>query len=223
MKSLDLANVDGLIWDMDGVLVDISQSYREAIRLTASYFLQRNVTVQEVDTVKNMVGMNNDWDATYKLIDNNTIAYDDVKNYFQQLYLGTKTYPGLIDKESLLLTKEQLGQIKRCFKKMGIATGRPRAELDYVLKKNTLADVFDVTVAMEDTPNQKPDPDPLLRAKQLLQINNPVYIGDSPSDVVAAEKAGMACLFIGEKQLGTIQFPTSLAVAEFLLCQDKQT
>jgi len=32
---------DGLIFDMDGVLVDVSQSYREAIRQTAGYFLKR--------------------------------------------------------------------------------------------------------------------------------------------------------------------------------------
>jgi len=34
---------DGLIFDMDGILVDVSKSYRETIRQTAGYFLKRNV------------------------------------------------------------------------------------------------------------------------------------------------------------------------------------
>ena len=36
---------DGLIFDMDGVLVDVSKSYREAIRQTTSYFLKRSILI----------------------------------------------------------------------------------------------------------------------------------------------------------------------------------
>ena len=98
---------DGLIFDMDGVIVDVYRSYREAIRQTASYFLKRNVSMSEVDEIKNKAGMNNDWDATYSLINNPTVIYESVKNYFQKIYLGS-----LIDNEKLLISNQKLQQLK---------------------------------------------------------------------------------------------------------------
>ena len=67
------AKYDGLIFDMDGVIVDVSRSYREAIRQTAGYFLKRNVLMSEVGEIKNKPGMNNDWDAPYSLINKPTL------------------------------------------------------------------------------------------------------------------------------------------------------
>ena len=117
---------DGLIFDMDGILVDVSRSYREAIRRTAGYFLKRNVLMTEVDQIKNKVGMNNDWDATYALINKPALSYELVKSYFQKLYLGDDKNIGLINNEKLLISKQELQLLKNKYKKLGIATGRPK-------------------------------------------------------------------------------------------------
>ena len=76
---------DALLFDMDGVLVDVTRSYRKAIQQTAGYFLKRKITLLEVEKIKSQVGMNNDWDATYALIGNSSIPYNDVKSLFQKL------------------------------------------------------------------------------------------------------------------------------------------
>ena len=175
---------DGLIFDMDGVLVDVSQSYREAIRQTASYFLKRNVQMPEVDQIKNMSGMNNDWDATYALINKPIITFKLVKSYFQKIYLG-----GLINNEELLIPKETLRLLKNKYKKLGIATGRPKKEAEYVIKKNNLEKIFDCIVTLEDVGNSKPSPDSLLAVIKKLKLKRTVYIGDSPSDFLAAKLA----------------------------------
>lgn len=203
---------DGLIFDMDGILVDVSQSYREAIRQTAGYFLKRNVLMSEVDEIKNKVGMNDDWDASYALINKPKINYETVKGYFQKIYLG-----GLIDNEKLLISKQKLQLLKNKYKKLGIATGRPRIEAEYAIKKNKLQGIFDCIVAMEDVKNGKPAPDSLLAVIKKLGLKQTVYIGDSPSDVIAAKAAGIPSIYVGKQDMGTIRFQSALQVINYLL------
>lgn len=203
---------DGLIFDIDGILVDVSRSYREAIRRTAEYFLKRNVLMPEVDQIKNIVGMNNDWDASYSLINESKISFKTVKDYFQKIYLG-----GLIDKEKLLVPKQKLLLLKEKYKKLGIATGRPKKEAEYVINKNNLEKIFDCIVALEDVDNSKPSPDSLLAVIKKLGLKQTVYIGDSPSDVFAAEKAKIPSIYVGEQNIGTINFQTILKVIQYLL------
>jgi len=208
---------DGLIFDMDGVLVDVSRSYREAIRQTASYFLERSVLMSEVDEIKNKVGMNNDWDATYALINNPNISYEGVKSYFQSIYLDNGQKSGLINNEKLLISKQKVQSLKNKYKKLGIATGRPKKEAEYVINKNKLIEIFDCIIALEDVENSKPSPDSILMVIEKLNLKQTVYIGDSPSDVIAAERAKIPSIFVGKQTIGTIRFQTMLEVVQYLL------
>lgn len=208
---------DALIFDMDGVLVDVTMSYRKAIKKTAEFFLKRKVESTEINAIKEKVGMNNDWDATYSLINNKSFSYAEVKNIFQKIYLGNKEGKGLIDNEELLITKDDLNKLKNTYKKMGIATGRPREEAQYVIDRFKLNGLFDVLVAKEDVQREKPYPDPILKAIKDIGVKNSVYIGDSPSDVIAAKAAGIPYLYIGNQKIGTKRFKTSLQVVDYLL------
>jgi HAD superfamily hydrolase (TIGR01548 family) len=72
MEKLDL-----LIFDMDGVLIDVSGSYRETIRRTIRIYLGTclgfrkgtgRVTKEEISLFKSVGGFNNDWDLTSGLL-----------------------------------------------------------------------------------------------------------------------------------------------------------
>ena len=208
---------DGLIFDMDGVLVDVSKSYREAIRQTASYFLKRDIQMSEIELIKNRVGMNNDWDATYALINNPNISYEVTKSYFQSIYVGNDQKPGLINNEKLLISEQKLQSLKNKYKKLGIATGRPKKEAEYVISKNKLIEIFDCVIALEDVVNSKPSPDSIRMVIKKLNLKQTVYIGDSPSDVIAAERAKIPSIFVGKQNIGTIRFQTMLEVVQYLL------
>lgn len=208
---------DGVIFDMDGVIVDVSKSYREAIRQTAAYFLKREVKKEEVDRIKSKIGMNNDWETTYALINDKNISFSKVKNYFQLKYLGNGKMTGLIIKEKLLIPKFQFKKLRIKFGKLGIATGRPKEEAQFVIRNNRLEGIFDCIVALEDVKKGKPFPDSIIKVIDLLKLKSTVYIGDSPSDVCAAEAAGIPSIYIGKEKFGTIQFPEVSAVIKYLL------
>ena len=67
-----------LVFDMDGVLVDVSGSYREATRQAAYTFLKGCrggdllkaplFSLEELAAVKQSGGLNNDWDMTHRII-----------------------------------------------------------------------------------------------------------------------------------------------------------
>jgi len=70
--------LDALIFDMDGVLVDVSRSYREVIRRTAHLYLSDclgwklgrtpPVTQEIISLFKFAGGFNNDWELTSALL-----------------------------------------------------------------------------------------------------------------------------------------------------------
>jgi HAD superfamily phosphatase len=71
-------HIDLLIFDMDGVLVDVSRSYRQAIQKTVQIYFEtclglekgrgNLVTQEEISLFKSIGGFNNDWDLTSALI-----------------------------------------------------------------------------------------------------------------------------------------------------------
>jgi HAD superfamily hydrolase (TIGR01548 family) len=70
--------MDILIFDMDGVLIDVSKSYRETIQRTVRIYLEtclgfekakaEPVTKQDISLFKSAGGFNNDWDLTSGLL-----------------------------------------------------------------------------------------------------------------------------------------------------------
>ena len=62
-----------------------------------------------------------------------------------------------------------------------------------------IGDSFDVVVGSDDTQRHKPDPEPVLKALELLEADaaDAAYVGDSPFDVAAARGAGVFAVAVG--------------------------
>ncbi len=67
------------------------------------------------------------------------------------------------------------------------------------LRQHALEDYFppDMLIAQEDAPREKPDPAPLLALVARLDCRQPVYVGDTVNDALAAEAAGMPFVAVG--------------------------
>ncbi len=50
-----------IVFDMDGVLTEVSESYREAIVQTVEHFTNQRITRDLIQQYKNQGGWNNDW------------------------------------------------------------------------------------------------------------------------------------------------------------------
>ena len=57
-----------LVFDMDGVLVDVTESYRETIRQTVRYFTGREIGNERIQDLKNAGGWTNDWAVAHRII-----------------------------------------------------------------------------------------------------------------------------------------------------------
>lgn len=161
-----------------------------------------------------------------------TNNYKYIKEIFQAFYLGERIYrfvyknnppfkfrPGLIERENLLIEIKLLRKLSGNFQ-LGIATSRPRYEALFTANNLQVAPQFikeEFIVAKEDALKEKPDPAPLVEAVKRIKAKNPIYIGDTINDVIAAQKAGMPCIFIGNKKLGDYQFTNVNQIQEIFL------
>ena len=179
-----------LIFDIDGVLVDVSNSYRRAIKETAEFFTKKEVSLQEIQEYKNKGGYNNDWDLAEAIIRSRGFNADKEKiiNKFQKLYLGK-----LMNNEKWILNKKILQKLFINFN-LAIFTGRLRKEAIYVLKNNDALHCFGEIIAMEDVSKQKPNPEGLLKILKKFNAKGAVYFGDTIDDIKAAVDAGVTAV-----------------------------
>ncbi len=179
-----------VIFDLDGVLADVSESYRTAIVQTAEAF---GVSLRPSDIVdaKAAGGANNDWVLTCRLMADRGIdrSLAEVTERFESLYQGAPGQPGLRRAERLLVDRDWIAGLGKDLP-LGIVTGRPRRDALRFLETHGLADVFSAIVTMEDAP-PKPDPAPVRLALDRLGVTGAWMIGDTPDDMVAARGAGV--------------------------------
>jgi phosphoglycolate phosphatase-like HAD superfamily hydrolase len=140
-----------------------------------------------------------------------------VKRIFQEVYLGSRfraihhvpplfySGRGLFERERLLVKKKSLSMLSKRVK-IGIASGRPRAEAILGLRNSRIERYFRSLVTLEDCEEEqerilklegkrvnlfKPDPFSIIEA--IRQINpgkvRCAYVGDLPDDIEAANRA----------------------------------
>jgi len=182
-----------IVFDMDGVIVDTRNSYRIAIQSTFEFFAGKNLTSEEIQTAKNIGGLNNDWDLTEYLLKQAGFSpkKDDIIEKFQEIYWGNEG-TGVIFNEALLISAESVKKLAESFD-LAVFTGRPKLEADFVLKRWGLENYFYPVITMDDlsADKQKPSPDGLL---QIINIVNPLetyYLGDTHDDMISGKAAGV--------------------------------
>ena len=82
----------------------------------------------------------------------------------------------------------------------GIVSNNQRRVVEFILNQYGLTDLFGTVRArdpsVESLDRKKPSPTYLERAMADLDCSNPLYVGDSESDVVAADRADLDVAFI---------------------------
>jgi len=184
-----------LVFDMDGVLVDVSESYRQTIQQTVEHFTGKNVTRENIQEWKNRGGWNDDWALSTAMIRDKGVEadYNEVVNYFQGIFHGDGS-DGLILRERWIAGEGLLERLNQNFQ-LALFTGRFRWEAELTLHRFAPRLQFEPIVGAGDVPNHKPAPDGLLRIARLAPGAELWYIGDTVDDARSAKAAGVP--FIG--------------------------
>lgn len=186
-----------LVFDMDGVLVDVTESYRETIARTVERFTGARPTNQRIQELKNAGGWNDDWKLSHHMVREAGVDadFDDVKRHFQGLFLGNGSgEEGLILREQWVARPGALEALSRRFR-FAVFTGRPKAEAEITLRRFAPEIPFDPIIGMHEVSAHKPAPEGLLKILEANCDCQVFYVGDTVDDARAAKAANVP--FIG--------------------------
>jgi len=176
-------------FDMDGVLIDTSQSYDQCIIQTVNYFSKKSITEDNITQLREKGGFNNDWDLTQGLLKQLDIEIElnSIIDQFQEYYQTLKA------NEINLLTSKSLFQQAYI---SAIITGRPRTEANEGVTQ--LGIKPDYIISADDVKQQKPSPEGINWIKQKTNKSRMWFCGDTVDDMQAGSAADCVCIGIGK-------------------------
>jgi HAD superfamily phosphatase len=182
---------DIVIFDVDGVLVDVRRSYQRSTVQTVKYFTGRRVTYADVHRWKNRPGFNDDWKLTTAWVAElgHPVPYAEVKAKFEEFYWGPKRDgDGNVARERWLVP---VARLKKWAARahLAIFTGRTREELQHTLDMFHVEQFFRTIVTVNDVSRPKPDPEGLRKILGSSDARSAVYVGDNIDDALASRGA----------------------------------
>lgn len=185
-----------LIFDVDGVLVDVRGTYWRSALDTVHYLTGKRVTYAELHKWKSKPGFNDDWSmvAAWVTALGKPLSYNEARAAFERFYWGSDGKPGNVRNEKILVTPRQIEKWAERFE-LNLFTGRTRQEFSYTFEKWPATRAFKTIITMDDAP-KKPRPDGL---RMILGGRDPamaLYLGDNIDDALAARDAGVPFLAI---------------------------
>ena len=181
----------GIIFDLDGTLIDSAPEVREAFNTILIKDGRRELSLDEVVS---MIGdgapklIERGYEATGLSISSNQkeMAVENFLSVYERNSPNfTTIFPGTID---------MLDNLKKKGIKLAICSNKPSRAANKVLSDLKLKSYFEIVVGGDSLNGiRKPDPRHLLAAITPLgvEVNSTLMVGDSSNDIVVAKKAGV--------------------------------
>lgn len=189
-----------IVFDMDGVLVDVTESYRETIVQTVKFFSGRTIERAVIQDYKNQGGWNNDWLLSQHILAEfgMKLAYETVVEEFQKIFFGPNGNDGLMQREEWIDTTGALARLNASYE-FSVFTGRLRAEAQMTLDRFATHLRFHPVVGDDDVSKGKPDPEGILQIVNANPARRHYYIGDTVDDARSARAAGIPFIGVGNR------------------------
>lgn len=190
---------DLIVFDMDGVLVEVTESYRATIQATVLHFTGTEPTRTDIQDWKNRGGFNDDWKLSSHMIRDlgHDVPFQTVVDHFQALFHGNPSTKGLIEHE-VWIAREGLFQHLATTHNLAIFTGRLRWEAHVTLNR-FCPNVFTPVIGSDDVINTKPNPEGLLKIRDEVPHHRLWYVGDTVDDARASRAANVPFIGIAAK------------------------
>lgn len=178
--------IKAVLFDLDGTLIDTNQLIIQSFQHTFKEHL--GIEVPQSEIVMYFGEPLIDTLARYDR-DNVHILIEAYRAYNEEIH-------DEITRE-IVGAKETLAELKTLGMKVGVVTSKRKPIAERGLKLFNLLDSLDVFITPEDTAKHKPDPEPVLKACEVLGIKpcEALMIGDSHFDILCGKNAGAkSCL-----------------------------
>jgi phosphoglycolate phosphatase len=181
---LAMSDVDLLIWDLDGTLIDSRRDIADCVNWTLQdmgletiphehiyRYVGHGVRALIQGAVEEAHGQ--DYDTAMKIFDT---------HYRAHLLDHTQLYEGLLDVLEYYRTKQ-----------MAIITNKPQRYTDPIIEGLELKPYFGAILGREACIEMKPHPQPVFKVMELLPAaaERTVIIGDTEIDIEAGRRAGI--------------------------------
>ena len=182
----------GVIWDMDGTLVDTAELHFAAWSAIAK---ELNLPFSRPDFAATFGKRNPE---ILRQLYGNRFSEKEIAELGEkkeEYYRAAARRQGV---EPLPGVKALIENLRQAGFKQAIGSSAPRANLDLILRLTELASFFEVLVSMEDTQRGKPDPQVFLVAAERLEVSprHCVVVEDAVAGVQAAKAGGMKCIAV---------------------------
>jgi HAD superfamily phosphatase len=169
-----------VFFDVDGVLVDVRESYYQALSDTVAFFLRSPINPETLLKLKVALNLNNDWDAALAgiLFYRTDLTFEefkamtssqapDLRKFYQlaeERSINLPLYENIVDyfeskyrtyccREKLKIPPEILKKIKPLARVMAVITGRTKDDLNLTFEKHSLYPYFDFILTEDDLPS----------------------------------------------------------------------
>lgn len=187
---MPVAGTRGVIWDLDGVIIDSGEQHWQAWKALAA---ETHVVFTEADFRRTFGQRNSDIIPPYW----HTHDPDEIKRladhkeslYREMLKKDARALPGAME---LIRALHEAGW------KQALGSSAPLENIQLILDLLDLRLLLDAVVSGEEAPRGKPAPDIFLAAARALSLSpvNCVVVEDAVAGVQAARAAGMRCVAV---------------------------
>jgi HAD superfamily hydrolase (TIGR01509 family) len=198
------------LFDVDGTLVDTNGLHAEAWRVTFAHF-GHDIPAQ---AIAEQIGKGGDNLIPALLPDASDAEAEEMDSFrgelFKRDYLPRATpFPGVRELFERLVAEGV---------KIVLASSSSRAEVDYHLNLIGCSDLVSAVTTKDDVENSKPCPDIFAAALEKvapIPASQAIVIGDTPWDMIAAGKLGLATIGVRSGGFSDAQLRDSGAGALF--------
>ncbi|MBP9690989.1 HAD-IA family hydrolase [Candidatus Woesebacteria bacterium] len=172
-----------ILFDFDGCIADTLPIWLKSFR---NIFDEMGIEISDRDIIER---------AFHRWDERDDLGIVDMDTFAKKLYVQFDALSNTLELHDGFIPTIQ--SIRENNLKTAVVTSTLRNTIDEKLTQLKLTELFDTTLAWEDTKKNKPDPDPIIEAMKRLSATpeETIMIGDNEVDIVAAQRAGVTSVW----------------------------